>query len=71
MNRRPGCLVGLLELSFLRWFYNGAQRRMGFGSGSCLGCGCGFIFLIVFVVLALSIIFGTDWFKLVQIINWV
>jgi len=71
MDRRPGCLVGLLELSFLRWIFGGAQRSVGFGNRSCLGCGCGFILMIVFVVLALSIIFGTDWFKLVQVVNWI
>jgi hypothetical protein len=71
MDRRPGCLMGLLELSFLRWIFNGAQRRVGFGSGSCLGCGCGFFLLIIFGILFLSIIFGTDWFKLVQVMNFV
>lgn len=66
MDRRPGCLFGLLELLSLRWLYNGAQRHIGFGRGGCLGCGCGSILLIAFVILVLSILFGTDWFKLAQ-----
>jgi hypothetical protein len=65
-DRRPGCLVGLLELGLVRWIYNGAQRRFGFGQGGCMGCGCGTILLIVFILVVLSIIFRTDWFKLVQ-----
>lgn len=66
MDDRPGCLVGLLKLTFLRWIYDGLQRRVGFGQGGCLGCGCGVVLLIVFGMIFLSIIFGTDWFKLVQ-----
>lgn len=66
MDDRPGCLVGLLKLSLLRWVYDGLQRTFGFKSGSCMGCGCGFILLIAFILITLSIIFGTDWFKLVQ-----
>ncbi len=71
MDRRPGCLMGLLELSFLRWIYDGAQRRIGFGSGSCLGCGCGFILLVFFIIAFLSILFGTDWFRLTQVFNFI
>ena len=61
MERRPGCLTGLLELFFLRSGYNWAQRRVGFGRGGCGGCGCGLILLIIFIFLIFSVLFGTDW----------
>ncbi len=61
MDRRPGCLTGLLELFFLRSGYDWAQRNIGFGRGGCGGCGCGFILLIIFIFLLFSILFGTDW----------
>ncbi len=61
MDRRPGCLTGLLELFFLRSGYDWAQRNMGFGRGGCFGCGCGFLLLIIFIVLFFSILFGTSW----------
>lgn len=66
MNDRPGCLVGLLKISLLRWVYDGLQRTFGWKSNSCMGCGCGLILFVVFIFVLLSIIFGTDWFKLVQ-----
>ena len=66
MDERPGCLVGLLKLTFVRWIYDGLQRNIGFGKGGCFGCGCGMILLVIFVAVVLSIIFGTDWLKLVQ-----
>lgn len=66
MNDRPGCLVGLLKLTFLNWIYEGLQRRFGFGQGGCLGCGCGMILLVIFILIFFSILFGTDWLKLVQ-----
>ena len=66
MDNRPGCLVGLLKLTFLRWIYDALQSRVGFGKGGCFGCGCGFLLLIIAGLVFLSIIFGTDWFKLVQ-----
>ncbi len=69
MDGRPGCLSGLLKLFLLDWLFNGLQRLFGFRSGSCMGCGWGFILLIIFIILALSIIFGTDWFKLVSALN--
>jgi hypothetical protein len=64
MDNQPGCLVGLLKLTLLRWVYNGLQRVFGFGSNSCMGCGCGVILFIIFVILALSILFGTNWLRL-------
>ena len=64
MSRRPGCLAGLFEMFLLRWVYDGLQRMFGFRSNSCLGCGCGLILLVIFIILALSIIFGTNWFRL-------
>ena len=64
---RPGCLVGLLELVFVRWIYGFFQRVFGFRSNSCMGCGCGLIILIIFIIVVLSIIFGTDWTRLIQL----
>jgi hypothetical protein len=61
MDRRPGCLTGLLELFFLRSGYEWAQRNIGWGRGGCCGCGCGFLLLIVFIILLSSILFGTSW----------
>ncbi len=65
MNDRPGCLIGLLKLFLLRLGFDWAQNSVGYGRGGCLGCGCGTILLIIFIILALQIIFGTDWFDLV------
>ena len=61
MDRRPGCLGGLLQLFLLDRGYGWLQRNVGFGRGGCSGCGCGFILLIIFIVLFFSIIFGTSW----------
>jgi hypothetical protein len=66
MDDRPGCLAGLLKLTFLRWIYDWLQRTFGWKSGSCMGCGCGLILFIGFIVIFVSIIFGTDWFRLVS-----
>ncbi len=66
MDDRPGCLVGLLKLTLLRWAYEFLQKTFGWKSGSCTGCGCGFIIFLIFLILVLSILFSTDWFKLVQ-----
>lgn len=62
MDRRPGCLSGLLQLFFLNAGHDWAQRNFGFGRGGCSGCGCGFLLLIIFVVIFFSILFGTSWF---------
>ena len=67
MSQRPGCLSGFFKLFLLDWLFNGLQRLFGFRSGSCAGCGCGFILMIIFIILVLSIIFGTNWFKLVSV----
>lgn len=67
MAERPGCLAGLFKLFLLDWLFNGLQRLFGFRSNSCMGCGCGLILMIIFIILALGVIFGTDWFKLVQL----
>ncbi|GIV66855.1 MAG: hypothetical protein KatS3mg047_1248 [Bellilinea sp.] len=64
MENRPGCLSGLLKLFLLDRLFRWLQSRFGFGSGSCVGCGCGMILLILFVLIALSIITGTDWFRI-------
>ena len=66
MDDRPGCLSGLFKLFFLRAGYDWAQRNVGYGRGGCMGCGCGTFLLILFVFFFLSILFGTDWFDLVQ-----
>ena len=63
MNNRSGCLLGLLKLFMLDKLFDWLQARFGFGRG-CSGCGCGVILLIIFLILAGSIIFGTDWFRL-------
>lgn len=65
MERRDGCLVGLLKLAFLDIVFDWLQERFGFGRGvSCTGCGCGFILLILFLLLACGVITNTDWFRL-------
>lgn len=63
---RPGCLSGLFKLFFLRTGYDWAQRNIGWGRGGCAGCGCGTVLFIIFICLFLSILFGTDWFRLTQ-----
>lgn len=69
MDNRPGCLVGLLKLFLLDRLFNWLQSTIGFGKGGCGGCGCGFILLIIFIFLFISIIFGTDWFRLIGMIQ--
>lgn len=67
MDRRPGCLAGLLKLLALDWIFDRLQDRFGFGRGlSCTGCGCGLILLLIFVALACSVLTGTDWTRLVS-----
>lgn len=67
MNDRPGCLSGLLKLFLLDRLFNWLQQTIGFGRGGCGGCGCGLILAIIFIVLLLSVLFGTDWFKLFSV----
>lgn len=69
MSNRSGCLIGLLKLFLLDRLFNWLQRTIGFGSGSCGGCGCGIILVIIFLILLFSIIFGTDWLKLVDTLS--
>ncbi len=65
MERRSGCLVGLLKLAFLNAIFDWLQERFGFGRGlSCSGIGCGIILLLIFIMLACSVLAGTDWFSL-------
>ncbi|MFN2108931.1 MAG: hypothetical protein ACK2UI_04660 [Anaerolineae bacterium] len=65
MDRRPGCLSGLLQLAFLNVVFDWLQEKFGFGRGcSCTGMGCGVILLILFLIMACSVITGTDWFRL-------
>jgi hypothetical protein len=62
VDRRQGCLAGLLELLALDWLFRGLERRFGFGRGlSCTGCGCGVILLLIFAALACSVLAGTNW----------
>ena len=62
MRERPGCLAGILKLTFLNFVFDWLQKKFGFGRGvSCTGCGCGFILLIIFLVLVFSTITGTNW----------
>ena len=65
MEKRQGCLEGLLELFMLNVAFDWLQDKFGFGRGpSCVGCGCGLILLIIFLVLACNIIFfSTNWFQ--------
>ncbi|MEA3396537.1 MAG: hypothetical protein U9R05_03650 [Chloroflexota bacterium] len=64
MERRPGCLVGLLKLAFLNAIFDWLQDRFGFGRGfSCSGIGCGVILLIIFIVLACTTCANTDWLR--------
>ena len=65
MDRRPGCLAGLLQLAILNTVYEWLQENFGFGRGcSCTGLGCGVILLIIFLMMVCSIVTGTDWFRL-------
>jgi hypothetical protein len=61
MNRRQGCLEGLLKLFLLNVLFDWLQDNLGWGRGGCGGCGCGIILLLIFMVLACRIIFNTDW----------
>jgi len=66
MDRRSGCLGGLLRIFLLTWLFDWLQDKFGFGRGvSCTGCGCGLILLVIFLALLCSTIFGTDWTRLV------
>ena len=67
MNRNQGCLAGLGELALVGWIFRWLQRTIGYRSGSCLGCGCRTILFLIMVWIVLSIIFGTDWLRLVML----
>ena len=56
--------MGIFQLLLLDRLYKWLQKTFGYRSGSCIGCGCGTILLILFIMAVISIIFGTDWFKL-------
>ncbi len=59
MDRRGGCLSGLLQLFLLGWLFDWLEDRFGWGRGaSCTGCGCGLIILIVFIYLVLATLSG-------------
>lgn len=62
MDRRPGCLSGLMQLVMLKWLFDWLQQQFGFGrKQSCFGVGCGMILFVIFVVAACSILTGTNW----------
>ncbi len=63
MDRRPGCLSGLLQLFFLNAIFDWLQERFGFGRG-CSGVGCGVILLMIFILLFCMTCSGTDWTQL-------
>ena len=63
-NRNQGCLAGFFELFLLDRLFKWLQKTFGYQSGSCLGCGCGTVLLVLFIMIAISIIFRTNWFKL-------
>ncbi len=67
MYDRPGCLGGLFRLFLLDVLFDWLQRVFGFGRGGCGGCGCGLILLILFLIFLFSIIFQTNWFKLLDV----
>jgi len=65
MERRSGCLVGLLKLKLLDVVFDWLQQRFGFGRrASCTGLGCGVILLILFLILACGIVTDTNWLRL-------
>lgn len=65
MERRQGCLEGLLELFLLNVAFDWLQRRFGFGRGcSCSGCGCGLLLVMLFIILFVATCMGTDWTRL-------
>ena len=65
MDRRPGCLGGLLRLLMLTALFDWLQDRFGFGRGlSCSGIGCGLILLFIFIMLVCGTCTGTDWTSL-------
>lgn len=68
MDRNDGCLFGLGKLFLVGWIFDWLQKTFGYKSGSCMGCGCGTILMIIFIIIVLNIIFGTDWFHLLQVI---
>ena len=67
MDQRPGCLGGLFRIFLLDTVFNWLQRTIGYGRGGCGGCGCGLILMILFLVILFSILFGTNWFKIVSV----
>jgi hypothetical protein len=65
MERRPGCLGGLLRLALLTALFDWLQDRFGFGRGaSCGGLGCGVILLLLFILFFCGTCTGTDWLRL-------
>jgi hypothetical protein len=59
MERRGGCLSGLLQLFLLGWLFDWLQDNFGWGRDrSCMGCGCGTILFLLFAALCLSTLLG-------------
>ncbi len=65
MERRQGCLAGLLELFFLTAVFDWLEDRFGFGRGcSCSGIGCGLVLAIIFLLLVCATCTNTNWVRL-------
>lgn len=65
MDRRPGCLGGILRLAIIAALFDWLQDRFGFGRGfSCAGIGCGVILMLLFIALFCGTCAGVDWFRL-------
>ncbi|NMA13537.1 MAG: hypothetical protein GX933_10210 [Chloroflexi bacterium] len=62
-NEKQGCLSAILKLFLLRKAYDWAEQKFGYGNG-IFGCGCGCLLTILFIVIALSIIFNTNFLKI-------
>ena len=59
MDRRGGCLSGILQLLMLGWLFEWLQRTFGWGrSRSCSGCGCGLLIFLLFLYLLLATLGG-------------
>jgi hypothetical protein len=59
MQRRGGCLGGLLQIFLLGWLFDWLQDTFGWGRNkSCAGCGCGFILLLIFLYLLIMTLSG-------------
>ena len=64
MDRRAGCLGGLLRLALIAAVFDWLRDRFGIGRGaSCGGIGCGVILLAMVKVLVCGTCASTDWLR--------